>query len=51
MEIRSLCQARQLLEAMDPGDQTYLDKWTSMMEANNAALTVVTSKLDDLLTW
>ena len=36
---------------MDPAAKAYLDKLTATMEANTAALTAVTIRLDDLVAW
>lgn len=36
---------------MDPSAKAYLDKLTATMEANIAALTAVTARLNDLIAW
>lgn len=51
IETRRLRQARLQLEHMDPAVKSYLDKLSATMEANTTALTVITSRLDDLAAW
>ena len=51
IEARGIRHGRFLVEAMDPSAKAYLDKLTATMEANTAALTAVTIRLDDLVAW